>query len=337
MALTLEKMYEGIPFSPPSTLTQAISATDTVIYVANIEHFPDAPNIATIGTDNHAETIIYAAKTDTGLNGCVRGIEGIAKDWDIGSVIGRNFTNEDYRRVAHNILAMKQEIENQEKQINDLSKSINNIEATRKLKTYINLKDLGLTNESTFSEIVAAMPNNSSLEFSSYNPLNWFPASVTGDRNDVEIKRYSGGVDYIKVKLSNIKTGVWKGYYSEQTGLVWEKMATTTKTSFSLGAGAGYMIISQNCYIQNGQTYINVLIKKIDGSAFGTGNLYIAASNTIPAGVFPCASIGYKNVSGENVSSAIPNFIQATVASKNVMISNTVADLKAIAINAIIG
>lgn len=119
---------------------------------------------------------------------------------------------------------------NLSEQINVLSTGVSNIENTRKLKTYLGLQDIGMTTESTFLEIAQAMPNNSTILFSSYAPLNWFPQSVTGDRNDIEITRYGGGISYIKVWLSNVKTGVWHGYYTEQTGLVWQQLATTTKT-----------------------------------------------------------------------------------------------------------
>lgn len=185
--------------------------------------------------------------------------------------------------------------------INVLSKDISSIGTTRKLKTYISLKDLELTNESTFPEIAAAMPNNSSLEFSSYNPLNWFPASVTGDRNDVEIKRYSGGVDYIKVKLSNVKIGVWHGYYTEQTGLVWEKIATTTKTSFLCTAQAGCTIVSQNCYTLNGEFCIELRIKKIDGSTFISGETVVAMLPLIPVAVYPCCVTARAGTSSWNL------------------------------------
>ena len=51
-------MYQGLAFSPQTTLTAAISAADTIIPVADISIFPDAPNYATIAdTDGSGETI----------------------------------------------------------------------------------------------------------------------------------------------------------------------------------------------------------------------------------------------------------------------------------------
>ncbi len=99
----METMYGGIPFSPQTTLSDTIGAGDTVIPVADISAFPAAPNYATIGTDADGETILYSAKTTTSLSGCTRGVEGAAKSWPSGSVIGRNFTNKDFDALQKNI------------------------------------------------------------------------------------------------------------------------------------------------------------------------------------------------------------------------------------------
>ena len=99
----METMYSGIPFSPQTTLSDTIGAGDTVIPVADISAFPDAPNYATIGTDADGETILYSAKTTTALSGCTRGVEGTAKAWPSGSVIGRNFTAKDLAALQKNV------------------------------------------------------------------------------------------------------------------------------------------------------------------------------------------------------------------------------------------
>ena len=89
-------LYPGIPFSPQATLTNNIGEADTIIEVSDVSAFPDAPNLATIGTDEEGETILYTAKTGTALSGCQRGIEGTARAWTAGELIGRNFTAKDH-------------------------------------------------------------------------------------------------------------------------------------------------------------------------------------------------------------------------------------------------
>lgn len=99
----METMYPGIPFSPQATLTASIGEADTIIKVSDVSAFPDAPNYATIGTDEGGETILYTAKTTDSLSGCQRGVEGAAKAWAAGELIGRNFTAADHKALIENV------------------------------------------------------------------------------------------------------------------------------------------------------------------------------------------------------------------------------------------
>lgn len=99
----METMYKGIPFSPQATITNTINASATVIPVSDVSAFPAPPSYATIGTDADGETILYTAKTSTSLSGCTRGVEGTAKSWPSGSLIGRNFTAKDLHALQDNI------------------------------------------------------------------------------------------------------------------------------------------------------------------------------------------------------------------------------------------
>ena len=89
------QLYPGIAFSPSAALTDNVGAGDTIIPVSNVEAFPPAPNLATIGTDEEGETVLYAAKTATALSGCTRGVEGTARAWSAGEPIARNWTAKD--------------------------------------------------------------------------------------------------------------------------------------------------------------------------------------------------------------------------------------------------
>lgn len=101
------KLYPGIAFSPPAELTDGVGAEDTIIPVSDVSAFPPAPNLATIGTDEEGETVLYAAKTDTALAGCVRGVEGTAKAWSAGEPIGRNWTAKDHNDLIAAVLAVR--------------------------------------------------------------------------------------------------------------------------------------------------------------------------------------------------------------------------------------
>lgn len=107
----MKTMYAGKAFSPLTTLSQPAGMEDAVLHIADASAFPDAPNLATIGADEDAETIFYAAKTADTLSGVIRGIEGQARSWQAGEVISRNFTNADYTALTENIQTLKSELD----------------------------------------------------------------------------------------------------------------------------------------------------------------------------------------------------------------------------------
>lgn len=107
----MKTMYAGKAFSPLTTLSQPAGMEDAVLHIADASAFPDAPNLATIGADEDAETIFYAAKTADTLSGVIRGIEGQARSWQAGEVISRNFTNADYTALTENIQILKSELD----------------------------------------------------------------------------------------------------------------------------------------------------------------------------------------------------------------------------------
>ena len=90
------QLYPGLAFSPQAVLADNVGAGDAVVPVSDVSAFPPAPNLATIGGEEGAETILYAAKTETALSGCVRGVEGEPRAWSAGEPIARNWTAKDH-------------------------------------------------------------------------------------------------------------------------------------------------------------------------------------------------------------------------------------------------
>lgn len=99
----MPKMYPGKANSPSTTLTDGINDISTVIVVADASVLPAAPNLATLGSDQDAETILYAAITENTLSGVMRGFQGTAKAWPIGAPVARLFTEYDYKALSENI------------------------------------------------------------------------------------------------------------------------------------------------------------------------------------------------------------------------------------------
>ena len=96
-------MYQNIPFSKNTRLVNSIISSDNTLTVEDASVFPNAPNYATIGTDENAETIFYNSISSNELQNVERGKEGTAKSWSAGEIISRNFSNVDVVAFSNNI------------------------------------------------------------------------------------------------------------------------------------------------------------------------------------------------------------------------------------------
>lgn len=101
--VNLNKMYDGVVNSPETYLTQNLAADATIIYVADGSVFGNLPNLAVIGTDQTAETILVEKKRSDGGYNVKRSIEGNGGSWTRTTPVARNFTNFDYQQLKDNI------------------------------------------------------------------------------------------------------------------------------------------------------------------------------------------------------------------------------------------
>lgn len=101
--VNLNKMYDGVANSPETYLTQNLAADATIIYVADGSVFGSLPNLAVIGTDQIAETILVEKKRSDGGYNVKRSIEGNGGSWTRTTPVARNFTNFDYQQIKDNI------------------------------------------------------------------------------------------------------------------------------------------------------------------------------------------------------------------------------------------
>lgn len=104
------EMYEGKVNSPTTTLTQPLNAvaagTIETVSVSDANVLPPAPNLATIGSGELAETIRYTAKTGNDLT-AVRGFQGGTNAWTAGTPIARFFTAYDHDANINNITELQ--------------------------------------------------------------------------------------------------------------------------------------------------------------------------------------------------------------------------------------
>lgn len=98
------EMFPAVANSPATELTAAITDIATTVSVLDASKLPDAPNIATIGVDESAETIKYTSKSGNTLTGVTRGFnDTAAKAWAVGSGVARYFTAYDADAMRGNI------------------------------------------------------------------------------------------------------------------------------------------------------------------------------------------------------------------------------------------
>ena len=105
----IKKMYDGIANSPETYLTQGIDANVTDIVVDDAEMLLQGENLAVIGLGIDAETIKYSSINGNILVGCTRGFEGVAKSWESGIPIARNFTAYDHNTFKENVENLDEE------------------------------------------------------------------------------------------------------------------------------------------------------------------------------------------------------------------------------------
>lgn len=98
-----QPMYPAVANSPQTELSAAITDAATSIAVLDASKLPAGPNIATIGVDETAETIRYAAISGNTLTGVTRGFQGAAKVWMAGAKVARNWTAYDADALRENI------------------------------------------------------------------------------------------------------------------------------------------------------------------------------------------------------------------------------------------
>ncbi|OMF21893.1 SGNH/GDSL hydrolase family protein [Paenibacillus sp. FSL H8-0259] len=98
------EMFPAVANSPATELTAALTDIATTVSVLDASKLPDAPNIATIGVDESAETIKYTGKSGNDLTGVTRGFSGTtAKAWATGVGVARYFTAYDADALRENV------------------------------------------------------------------------------------------------------------------------------------------------------------------------------------------------------------------------------------------
>lgn len=99
----LQEMYYGFINSIETVVINAITDTDTVIYVQDDTRIPDAPNLLVIGGNLASAETVKLLEKDGGKLTVQRAFQGTAKNWAANTVIARNYTEYDHRAFIQNI------------------------------------------------------------------------------------------------------------------------------------------------------------------------------------------------------------------------------------------
>ncbi|MMZ55870.1 Phage tail fiber repeat protein [compost metagenome] len=131
----MEKMYPPVVNSPKTELTELITDTQTEIAVANASVLLPGEGIAVLGNGDVAETITYTSVEENVLKGCVRGFEGIARAWPVGTRVARNFTAADFRAVQDNVTEANGKVATLNSAVTDIDTRVNTLNNTVTDKT----------------------------------------------------------------------------------------------------------------------------------------------------------------------------------------------------------
>ncbi|MGG1673328.1 pyocin knob domain-containing protein [Paenibacillus sp. NRS-1783] len=191
----MEKMYPPVVNSPKTELAELITDTQTEITVANASVLLQGEGIAVIGNGDVAETITYTSVEENVLKGCVRGFEGLARAWPVGTRIARNFTAADFRAVQGNVTEI-------DEKVTDLSVTVaektQNASLTKKGVTQLSKAVNGTRDDIAATE--SAVSSAYGLANSAYRnrgnaPANWNDATLSGSYN-VALSAWTGFSNY---------------------------------------------------------------------------------------------------------------------------------------------
>lgn len=125
--MSRKTMYSAINNSPATSLIDAISSVAAMINLESTSYLPDPPNIATIGSDDDAELILYTTKSTVSIGGISRGFNGTtAKAWPVGTPVYRAFTAYDHNAFKENIDLALNGVETNARNITNANQALEN-------------------------------------------------------------------------------------------------------------------------------------------------------------------------------------------------------------------
>ncbi len=289
-------LYPGKVNSPKTELSTLITATATTVSVADSSKLPPAPNICTLLSGETSETIAYAGITGNDLTGCVRGLQGTAKGWAVGTKIARTFTEYDWQAVLDNIPSAASTTKAGIVQLSDAVSSgatdraatpnavkkaydlANAAETTVGSQTKANTAQTNAENNIKAIGVVRRLTPASNTSLNNATDPGIYHLAAFSNYSDVPINSewgvlsvFSTGEGYIEQRIISVSSGrsFWRTR-SNGSGLPWTTWSEVTQAIYGTGVPEGVVVAPVGkLYIRlDGSTTTTFYVKES-----GSGNL----------------------------------------------------------------
>ena len=334
----IKKMYDGIANSPETYLTQGIDANVTDIVVDDAEMLLQGENLAVIGLGIDAETIKYSAINGNILVGCTRGFEGVAKSWESGTPIARNFTAYDHNTFKENV----ENLDNEKADKTELNTKVDKVSG----------KQLS-TNDYTTVEKNKLAGIQAGAQVNAVTSVNSKTGAVTVSKSDVGLSN----VDNVKqatktefdahkaekatqdkyghIRLQDIPNPEIASQAEAEHGTDNTKMMTPLRTEQSMSKEATTNFLTLNTdytgfvrYIKkNGILFIDGNLSKKDGSKFNLNDVLF----TLPVGFRPTEDtrlMGWQSNEGTSDTGAVALFTMWPTGRTDCSLSTTYSNIR---------
>ncbi|MEK4039729.1 hypothetical protein MHH49_19575 [Paenibacillus sp. FSL F4-0122] len=265
------EMFPATANSPATELSAAITDVATTVSVLDASKLPDAPNIATIGVDESAETVRYEGKNGNDLTGVTRGFSGtVAKAWGIGSGVARYFTAYDADALRENVAGHSAELVSVNAQLAEEAQQRQAETAT----LTVDVGDKSLLTTADKSNLVNAIKevkaqaNANASSIAGIGTLRFIGAYATVE---ALTSAYPGGTSGVALVTAD-------GYSYYWNGTAWAQAAEFQST----GIAAKSVSQDKTDFLTTGKNLLD--ISKVTAGFFvdyTTGNLVASAGNKV--------------------------------------------------------
>lgn len=268
--MALQEMFPAVANSPATELSAAITDIQTTITLLDASKLPDAPNIATIGVDESAETVRYEGKSGNDLTGVTRGFSGTtAKAWATGVGVARYFTAYDADALRENVTEHSAQLADTVTDLN--SRGVN-------IKKYEHLKIAIAEGDDWSASFNQAIADVSSIGGGKVDvPVGLYLIGNVRYASNVEIKGMGFGT--ILKQKSGAEYAISANPGSEGSSDVSSNIRNIKLRDIHLFGRSETESFNEHLHLLNLNAVSDVLIQNVKFSAFMGDGVYLGSGN----------------------------------------------------------